>query len=218
MATVLVGGALVAPNARIASVSRLDPPSTNWFLHVSDPPDGPKRAREDDSMAKEQFYREFYRPYVEMVSGSQETVRFGGITYVFANLPGTSTRVGLDQRINQILTQSPAKRRRIEGQDEARPPDDIAEAIEGYVAQGYPQDDGNADRYVSPEGVLTEGAEEDSTQPPQSPARTRPAGPAARTPGTWPWSPGPNAATNPRSPRPPGPDDRKFQARRRQPP
>jgi hypothetical protein len=167
VATALVGGALIAPNARIVSVSRLDAASTNWFLHVSDPADGgQKRVLEDDSMPKEQFYREFYRPYVEMMSESQETVQFGGITYLVAGVPGTSTKVGLDQRIHQILTQSPAKRRRIEGQDEARPPDDVAGAIEHYIAQGYPQDNGNADRYVSPEGVLTEGAEEDITQPP----------------------------------------------------
>lgn len=167
LATLLVPGfGLVAPNCYVASVARLHPASFRWHLHVWDPPNGGlKRDRDEDGdVDKEAFYREYYRPYVEMVADSDQTVSFGGITYSVAPIPGTSVLTGLDARIERLFTTSPAKRRRTDNPN--RLPADIVAEIEGYLVAGYPQDAGNPNRFVSREGIFTEAAEDDMTQPP----------------------------------------------------
>jgi hypothetical protein len=161
--SLLVAGALVAPNAWIASVARLDP-TTFWCLDLDDPPNRKRGADDMDASASEPFYNEFYRPFVEMASDSTTTVSFGGQDYVVADLPGTGVKVGLDQRIDRLYTRNPAKRPRTGG--DSRTPADAVQAIEDYISAGYPQDAVNPDRYVSPEGIYVEAVESDITQPP----------------------------------------------------
>jgi hypothetical protein len=165
---VLVPGVgLVGPNARIASVARLDPATGNWWLHVSDPPGDGKREREDDDgVEKEAFYREFYRPFVEMVAESDDVVTVGGLDFVVVRVPGTATRIGLDTRIESLFSQDITKRRRGGGGSEANDPAEIVDLIEGYVTAGYQQDTTDPDAYISPEGILTLSPEEDISQPP----------------------------------------------------
>lgn len=165
IATALVPGpGLTAPNARIASVARLDPTSY-WCLDLDDPPDGNKHPREErDVAATESFYREFYRPYVEMIADSQRTVTFAGRTYVITDVPGAALRVGLDQRIDRLFTRNPAKRPATENAD--RPAADIVGTIETYLAAGYPQDPDDPNRFVTADGILTEATEQDMAQPP----------------------------------------------------
>jgi hypothetical protein len=142
--TVLVAGAgLVGPNARVASLARIDPGTGRWRLSVADPPDnGGGHVRTD--IDRTPFYREFYRPFIEMVEGSRETVTFAGQTYVVAG--PTGERTGIDRRIHQLLTSASG---------------DVAAEIEGFIREGYGQDPDHSDRYVSPEGILTEAAEAD---------------------------------------------------------
>lgn len=141
--TVFVAGAgLVGPNARVASLARIDPGTGRWRLSVADPPDnvGGTPMSED----RTPFYREFYRPFIEMVEGSRDTVAFAGHTFVVAGRAGQ--RVGIDRRIQQVLASGTG---------------DVAAQIEGFIREGYGQDPDQADRYVSPEGILTEAVEED---------------------------------------------------------
>jgi hypothetical protein len=165
IASALVPGAgLTVPNARIGSVTRQDPTSY-WCLDLDDPPDGSKRPREEhDVAATESFYREFYRPYVEMVADSQRTVTFAGRTYIVTDIPGSAARVGLDQRIYRLFTSNPAKRPATGSAD--LPAADIVSAIGDYLAAGYPQDPDDPNRFVSAEGIFTEATEHDITQPP----------------------------------------------------
>lgn len=114
--------------------------------------------------ATESFYREFYRPYVEMIADSQRTVTFAGRTYVITDIPGSADRVGLDQRIDRLFTRNPAKRPATGNAD--RSSADIVGTIEGYLAAGYPQDPDDPNRFVTAEGIFTEATEQDITQPP----------------------------------------------------
>jgi hypothetical protein len=168
IASVWVPGAgLTVPNARVASVSRLDPATGNWWLHVSDPADDGKREREDnDGVEKERFYRDFYRPFVEMVAGSDEVVTVGGLDFVVVPVPGTSTRIGLDARIESLFSQDATKRRRGAEQTEVRDPAEVVDLIEDYIGTGYQQDAIDPDAYVSPEGILTLSPEENIEFPP----------------------------------------------------
>lgn len=140
--SVLVAGALVGPNARVASLARIDPGTGRWRLSVADPPDNVSGERRMEDRTP--FYREFYRPFLQMVEGSSETVAFAGHTYLVTGQAGR--RVGIDQRIQQVLASGTG---------------DVAAEIEGFMREGYGQDPERADRYVSPEGILTEAVEED---------------------------------------------------------
>ncbi|WP_439679032.1 hypothetical protein [Embleya sp. MST-111070] len=160
-----VFGALVAPNARIASVARVNPADGRWHLHVADP--AQKRRREEgDPMEKAKFYEEFYRPFLEMIDGSTATLTVDSVRFRVAVVPGTRVRVGLDERIADLFGQHVGKRGRPEGDRAATAsPEEICERIEEIVEAGYGQAPID-NLYISPEGILTEADEEDLTQPP----------------------------------------------------
>lgn len=161
LASVLIpGGALTAPNARIASVARINPADGRWHLHVADPAQK-RRRQEGDPVGKAQFYEEFYRPFVEMILDSRNTLDAGGQQFVVAPVPGSQTLVGVDARIVDLFRQGVNRRRRTgETSNTGATSDEVCDRIEQYIAEGYTQPDDDT-LYISPEGILTQAEEED---------------------------------------------------------
>jgi hypothetical protein len=164
---------LSAPNAYIASVARRDGPHGRWHLHVSDPEGSESSARRTELLHEVLlFYRNFYRPIIEIIATSGDTVdperiSVNNVDFILSGPLATGFRIGLDLRIYELLLNEPRSRylrpfsalefpfylpdswiREIPAQRYS----DAVKELESWINQGYVQPE-STDLFVSPEGV-----------------------------------------------------------------
>jgi hypothetical protein len=146
---VTVGGAAIVPNARVASVAMYRTAGNHWDLHVTDPADFNLGGLVDPS-ARDGFYVEFYRPFMEMLDDSRLptkiTRRFADRSYQMVRLDESGMWMGIYEPIASALR----------ARSDARP-GQLADFVESQIAQFVREAgrlDESANWFVNTNGIL----------------------------------------------------------------